>query len=244
VRLAKINTDHLPEIAQALQVAKLPTVMLLHKGKLVDSFQGVLPDASLKQFVDKAIGLAGGPGTNAGPQALKQAAALLEDGDLPGATAMYAELMALPEIAASARAGLALCALKDDNLALAQDMVAELHKQHGKDLGLPDVRKAISTVMLAAEAPADGDGRAPAELLALLETNPRDHHARFEYAQTMLAAGDQAEAIEQLLLIVRRDKAWEGGKHRELLLKLFEALGNDHELVKKGRRKLSNYVLI
>ena len=48
VRLAKINVDALPELATALQVASLPTVMLLHGGKLVDSFQGVVPDASLK----------------------------------------------------------------------------------------------------------------------------------------------------------------------------------------------------
>ena len=40
VRLAKVNVDNLPEIAQALQVASLPTVMLLHGGKIVDSFKG------------------------------------------------------------------------------------------------------------------------------------------------------------------------------------------------------------
>ena len=36
----------------------------------------------------------------------------------------------------------------------------------------------------------------------------------------------------------------EGGKSRDLLLKLFEALGNDSDLTKKGRRKLSNYLLL
>jgi putative thioredoxin len=243
VRLAKINVDALPELAQALQVASLPTVMLLHKGKLVDSFQGDVPDAQIKQFVEKAIGLAGGAGA-AGPAALKEAAALLEAGDVPAATQLFAELLQLPEMGASARAGLALCALKDDNLAIAQDMIAEIHKSHAKDLNLPDVRKAISTVNLAAEAPDVSGGRTPAQLAALLEADPKDHDARFELAQTLLAEGDQEAAIDHLLLIVRRDKTWEGGKHRELLLKLFDALGNDHDLTKKGRRKLSNYLLI
>ena len=31
----------------------LPTVMAVHKGKLVDSFQGALADAQLKAWVDK-----------------------------------------------------------------------------------------------------------------------------------------------------------------------------------------------
>ena len=118
VRLAKLNVDNFPEISQALQIKSLPTVLLLHKGAIADQFQGVLPDAKLKEFVEKAVGLAGGRG--GGPRAIEQAAAALEAGDLPAATTAYSELMALPECAASARAGLALCALRDGNLALAQ----------------------------------------------------------------------------------------------------------------------------
>ena len=244
VRLAKINVDNLPELAQALQVASLPTVMLLHKGKLVDSFQGVLPDGKIKEFVDKAVGLAGGAGPNS-EQALAAAAKFLEEGDVPAATQAYADLMQLPELGGSARAGLALCALKDDNLALAQDLVAQIHKEHADDLNKPDVRKAISTINLAVDAPAgEGSGRSPSELRAALETDPKDHAARFELAQSLLQGGDQAGAIDELLLIVRRDKKWEEGKPRDLLLKLFESLGPESDVAKKGRRKLSNYMLI
>ena len=245
VRLAKVNVDNLPEIAQALQVQSLPTVMLLHGGKLVDSFKGMLPDAELAKFMEKAIALGGGPDT-AGPAALEAAAAALEDGDVPGATQKYAELMALPELAASARAGLALCALKDNNLALAQDLIAELHKTHGTDGGVdkPDVRRAISQVELAADAP-DMDGFRPVgQLRSLLEANPKDHEARFELAQTLLGDGKQEEAMDELLLIVRRDKTWNERAAPTLLIKLFDSLGNEHELVKKGRRKLSNYLLL
>ena len=155
MRLAKLNVDNVPEIAQALQVKSLPTVMMVHMGKLVDQFQGVLPDNQLKQFVDKAVGLGGGG--NQGPQALEAAAALLEAGDVAAATEAYVGLMALPELAPSAKAGLALCALKDDNMAVAQDMVAELHKAHPGDLDKADVRKAISAVRLAADASTDGE---------------------------------------------------------------------------------------
>ena len=123
--------------------------------------------------------------------------------------------------------------------------MADLHKSHASDLNLPDVRKAVSAVNLAADAPDATDCRTPDALRSLLADNPKDHDARFELAQALLAAGEQEEAIDELLLIVRRaGKNWEEGKHRELLLKLFDALGNDSEITKKGRRKLSNYLLL
>ena len=62
VRLAKVNVDNLPELAAALQVRELPTVMAVHKGKLVESFKGGLPPEKLKEFVDRVVALAGGPG--------------------------------------------------------------------------------------------------------------------------------------------------------------------------------------
>lgn len=146
-----------------LQVRELPTVMAVHKGKLVESFKGGLPPEKLKEFVDRVVALAGGPGVGlrvagrltvtslwaqvrdrmkerigfgqphpnavtptlsrslprtggpaSGQRALEEAAALLKEGRLPEATQIYADLTALPEHAASATAGLALCALAED----------------------------------------------------------------------------------------------------------------------------------
>lgn len=243
IRLAKINVDNLPEISQQLQVSSLPTVMLLHKGQLVDSFQGLLKDAELKAWVDKAVKLAGGPAV--GPKALEEAAALLDGGDVPGATQAYAALMSLPELAAAAKGGLAMCALKDDNLALAQDLCADIHKSHASEVHKPEVRKALSQVALAAETDPtgeEGERRTAEALLAALDASPLDHDARFELAKLRMADGDQEGAINELLQIVRRDKAWNEGAAKELLLKVFDALGAGDELAKKGRRRLANYL--
>ena len=248
IRLAKINVDNLPDISQQLQVSSLPTVMLLHKGQIVDSFQGLLPDAELKAWVDKAVKLAGGPAV--GPKALEEAAALLDGGDVPGATQAYAALMSLPELAAAAKGGLAMCALKDDNLALAQDMVAELHKHHPADLSKPDVRRALSTVALAAEAPdedGEGGGVTIPELRAALEEERPGawkHDVRFSLAQKLLASGDHPSAVDELLRILRRDKTWQEHAAKELLLKIFDSLGAEHEVTLRGRRRLANIILM
>jgi len=239
LRLAKVNVDRLPELSQALQVASLPTVMLVHKGKLVDSFQGVLPDAQLKAFVDKAVELAGGPA--GAEKALQMATAAMEEGEVAEATRRFSELLALPEHAATATAGLALCALKDDNLALAQDLVADLHKRFPGDVNKPEVRKAISKVALAADG--TGAGKSIDELRAVLGEGPAQHSIRFELAQALVAHEQVEEAVGELLHILKKDRSWNDGAAKNLLLQIFESLGNSHELTKKGRRKLANIVL-
>ena len=95
---------------------------------------------------------------------------------------------------------------------------------------------------LAVDAPEGG--RPVSELRLALEADRDDHAARYELAQRLLVSGEQADAIDELLLIVRRDKAWSDGAARLLLLKVFDALGSGHELTKKGRRRLSNFLNI
>jgi putative thioredoxin len=247
VRLAKINVDKLPELAQALQVAELPTVMLVHMGKLVDSFKGVLPDAKLKAFIDKAVALAGG--SNVGGRVLEDAIKALEANDVPAAAKIFAEIVQLPEHAAAATAGLALCALNDTppDLSLAQDLVASIPKKYPNDLNKEIVRKAISKVALAAHGRAEG-GRSPEELRALLEAAPDANDVRYELAQAMLSAGEEEEAMGELLQIIKQEKrsgqVWNDAAAKTLLLQLFESVGKDHELVKKGRRRLANIVLM
>ena len=243
VRLAKVDVDKLPELAQALQVKSMPTVMLVHQGKLVDSFVGLPDDAAIAAFVQKATELAGGAGS--AQKALEAAAAFLEAGDLPQAAAAYSELAQLPEHAAAAAAGLAMCALKDDNLALAQDLVADLTKKHPDKLSEPTVRKAVNAVALAAEAPA-GDGRSVADLRAALELDAKDHAARYELAQALYAGGDSAGAVDELLTLLKKDKTWSADEAvpRDFLFKIFEALGNGDDVTKAGRRRLANIMLV
>ena len=138
-----------------------------------------------------------------------------------------------------------MCALKDDNLALAQDLVADLTKKHPDKLSEPTVRKAVNAVALAAEAPA-GDGRSVADLRAALELDAKDHAARYELAQALYAGGDSAGAVDELLTLLKKDKTWSADEAvpRDFLFKIFEALGNGDDVTKAGRRRLANIMLV
>ena len=58
-------------------------------------------------------------------------------------------------------------------------------------------------------------------------------------ATALNATGARAEAAEQLLEVVRRDRGWNDGAARLQLLKFFEAWGFDDPATMAARRRLS-----
>ena len=80
------------------------------------------------------------------------------------------------------------------------------------------------------------------EIEARLTANPADHAARIALSHAYAAQSRFREAMEAALEVVVRDRAFDEGKGRSTLLKLFEALaGSDQydDLVREFRRKLS-----
>ena len=54
-KLIKLNIDNLPQLATALSIKSVPTVFLVHKGNIMDTFTGIPGPARLKDFVDTAV---------------------------------------------------------------------------------------------------------------------------------------------------------------------------------------------
>ena len=53
VRLAKMNIDEHPAVAQQLQVQSIPAVFAFKGGQPVDGFMGALPESEVKKFLEK-----------------------------------------------------------------------------------------------------------------------------------------------------------------------------------------------
>jgi putative thioredoxin len=77
-------------------------------------------------------------------------------------------------------------------------------------------------------------------LLVRLEADANDHQARYDLAMAYYAQARNEEAIDELVEIVRRERAWNEEAAREMLLQIFDALGPTHEIAISGRRKLSS----
>ena len=72
------------------------------------------------------------------------------------------------------------------------------------------------------------------------EENPADLKARFDYAVSLFAEGQQEKAVDILISIIKEDKEWNNDAARHQLFKFFTALGNSNPVTVAGRRKLSS----
>jgi len=94
VELVKVNIDENPVVAQSFQVQSIPAVFAIRERKIVDQFIGALPEAAVREFVDR---LRPAPSeaeqlVAAGDEASLRRALEL-DANLPNAVVALAELL-------------------------------------------------------------------------------------------------------------------------------------------------------
>ena len=75
------------------------------------------------------------------------------------------------------------------------------------------------------------------ELKAALASNPDDSKARYQYAVHTAAAGNMETGMDELLVLMQKDPAYDDGAAKKKLLNLFDVLGDD-PLAGKYRRKM------
>jgi putative thioredoxin len=134
--------------------------------------------------------------------------------------------------------------LPPPELALAQQAIAENRLDAAEQLLAqvkPDVHwDTVVETLRQAIAFARGGGGSEAELAAKLAANPGDLESRLALAGARAARHDWAAALEQLVEIVRRDKAWRDGEARKQALAIFNLASDQPDLVADYRRKLAS----
>jgi putative thioredoxin len=230
VRLVKINVDENQELAAQMRIQSIPAVYAFKHGQPVDGFMGALPETQLKSFIQRLTGGAKTPIE----VALAEAKAALEAGDVTTAQAIYSKVQTRDPANGEAIAGLVRSALAAGDPRRAREIVATLPADV---LQKPEVGAAVSAVELAEAGQSTGDSEA---LKSKLAADPNDHQARFDLAMAEYGRGHSEAAIDELLELFRRKRAWNDEAARKQLVKIFEALGPAHPLTVSGRRRLSS----
>ncbi len=231
VRLVKIDTDAHPGIAGQLRVQSIPTVYAFRDGRPIDGFAGAQPESTIRQFVDRLIGDQAEEDIGA---VLTTADEALEAGDLQTAAEVYAAVLGEDQQNAQALAGLARCYLKSGDVTRAEQTLALVPPDKQETSPVAGVRAALELAKKAGAA----DNRPALE--ARLASNPADHQARFDLAVELAARGNNQEALDHLLELVRRDRNWNEQAARKQLVQLFDAWGPKDDLTAEGRRRLSS----
>ena len=216
-----------------MRVQSIPAVYAFHNGQPVDGFVGALPEAQLRQFLQRLAALSGN-GAAVLDELIEAAGAALAAGDPAAAAQAYAQILQAEPGNPKALVGLARCYLAGNDVKRARQTIDTVAPEHRSD---PDVAGVLAALALSERA---GD---PAKVSALRETlklQPNDHQARYDLAMALLGAGEREAAVSELLEIVRRARNWKEGAAKTELLNIFEALGAADPLTLSGRRRLSS----
>ena len=226
VKLVKVDIDKNPAYAGQLRVQSIPAVFAFVDGRPVDGFTGALPESEVKRFVEKLAKKGGDPLV----EMLDMARESLALGDVGGAAQAYAQVLQADPNNLKALGGLAKVYQQSGDL----ERAAEIVEMAGPEAHDPDLDSVRAALALVADAPSE-----TAEFEARIAADPDDHEARFALAKALAGSGRMAEAVDELLEILRRDRAWNDEAARKQVLTIFEAAGPMSEVAKAGRRKLS-----
>ena len=231
VKLVKMNIDEHPAIPGQMGIQSIPAVIAFVDGKPADGFMGAVPESQVTAFIDKLS--AGMPGEPNIEEIIKEAEAVLAEGDPATAAQIYAEVLATDATNIAALAGLAKCYVATGAIDQAKQTLAMVPESKGNDAAVKAVQASID---LAEQAKSVGP---VIELEQKVAANPLDHQARFDLATALNASGKRAEATQALLEIVKRDRKWNDDGARKQLVQFFEAWGAADEATVEGRKRLS-----
>jgi len=231
VKLVKMNIDEHPAIPGQMGIQSIPAVIAFVNGQPADGFMGALPESQVVAFLERLTKeRIGGEAQDL----LKAADAALAEGDAVGAAEMYAQLLAEDNANVPALGGLARAYVETGALDQARQTLALVPEAKQNDAAVAAARAALE---LAEQAKTLGPID---ELEQKVAANPLDHQARFDLALALNGKGRRADALEQLIAIVKRDRKWNDDGARKQLVQFFDAWGPTDEATIDGRRRLSS----
>ena len=244
-KLVKIDSDQEQQLGAAFGIRSIPTCILMFGGKPVDGFQGALTEGKIKEFLDKHL-----------PPAEELPA---EDELMPEAVTPEAAMDKLKADVAndptneSARFELVKALLLGGDTDAAKVAFAPVIAQTSTVRRFDSLKRMMdATDFVAARADKT---LSTAEFDAKIALNKRDFEARFDKARWHMAHQDWTAALDELLDILMRDKAWDSDKARKTyiaILDIMEApkpkvadgqIPPDDPVVATYRRRLSSVIL-
>jgi putative thioredoxin len=194
VRLAKVDVDANPRLAQAFGVQGIPMVIAFKDGRPVSQFTGAVPEAAVRQFISQLT-------PPVVDEAVLAAEALADAGDLAGAETALSQLLA--DQPTNLDAGLSLATLLLDRGAsqeaievlsrLSQTpdvkrLLAAARLLDGGDVDLADPEAALPRLLEKVQEGGDGREKARLQMIDLFDVLGPEHPVTIEYRRRLANA--------------------------------------------------------
>ena len=246
-KLVKIDSDQEQQLAGAFGIRSIPTCILLKGGQPVDGFMGALPEGKIKEFLDKHVPAAEELEAEA---AEEEALDALAEGDTDAALEKLQHAVATDPANDDARFDyvkllLQLGRVDDAKVAFAPVIAKTAIVRRFDSL------QRWQTAIDFADTQTDG----VTGFEARIATSKRDFEARFGKAQCLMARQQWTAAMDELLEILMRDKAWNEDLARKTYIAILDVIEPPKPKVAEGqippddpvvatyRRRLSSVVL-
>jgi putative thioredoxin len=226
VILAKIDVDANQQLAAAFQVQSIPSVFLVIGGQVAPLFQGVMPEAQLRQVFTKMLELAASQGITG---------TLTATGEVEGANPVTPEN----------NEGGGIQPGQDPHVVAIQEALAKGD--------LPGAKQAAENILM--DTPDDPLATAVLSQVSLMtrvqELNekkvrerasglPDDPDAQMTMADVEFASGQPGEAFNRLIGLIKRLPAAEREPVRLRILELLQCVPPDDPTALKARRDLAS----
>jgi putative thioredoxin len=241
-KLVKINSDDEQQLSAAFGIRSIPTIVLLKNGQPVDGFMGALPEGKVREFLDKHV-QALAPEEEDEPEVGDDP---LGDADPAARLEKLQHAVATDPANDDARFEYVKALLLAGRTADAKRAFEPVASK------APLVRKLDSLRRWLEALEAAGD---PAAYDAKIAANKRDFEARFGRARSLMAKQRWTDAMDELLEILMRDKAWNEDAARKTYIAILDIIEPPKVKVADGqippddptvatyRRRLSSVVL-
>jgi len=223
--LAKLDTEAEQAVAAQFGIRSLPTVMLFRDGQPIDQFMGALPESQIRAFIDQHL-----PRTSDG--ILDEAQALIAAGNTKRAAKLIDKARA--DDPDNQRLFVLEVQLKAANgdVAGAEAMLEKTPLELANDPELAALRGQLRFAAIIADAPA------PQALEKALAADPNASEARYQLAAHLISGGDFESGLEQLLTLLKKDRAFGDDAARKAMIMVFDLLGGQGDLVARYRSKM------
>jgi len=215
-RLAKVDVDDNPKLAQRFNVRGLPAVKGFRSGMLVAEFTGAPPKAQVRKFLDELI-----PGPS--DLQLEKGESLLAMEDWQRAETAFRQILDEREGHPRALLGLTKCLLAQGNGTNALEVLD--HFPASREFSGAQQLRPLATALNQREQLSDGDSLADATYYRALH---------------LISRGNLPAAMDGLLAVLKEDKHYRGDEARQVMISIFEILGNENQLTRQYRAELAS----
>ena len=233
IEVVKVNIDENQTIASQLRIQSIPAVFAFSDGQPVDGFMGAKTEPEVEKFFEALIKKFSKNSSSIYEEINNF---LLEERFEEAKSAAVEIIKTNPSAENYSLLIRSIIGLGD--LKEVEQVIESLTPELLKDT---NVKNAISSYELIKNNKIEGSKE---DTLDKIKENPSDLDSKIDYSKILFNENNFAECIDVLLEIYKKDKEWKDGYAKKQLLSIFEHLGSENELSKKGRRALTSLIFV